>query len=262
MSTSPPAGHDHLTSEFDLSSLDLGQLVGRKVTIFSQQYPGRALTARVVQTAGDKVALEPVAGNTLLDNLVSNQKVVMQFMYKREEVSTSAVFRRTDGGRSTVMVGKTAKPLRRRRFVRAKSCRPINLAVLPTGSFQKHKLPYLRWLQTDLVDFASGGALFDINSVMHDGTYLLVNVELESYAFPPLLIGSVRHCLPLETGHFHVGLEFIVAEQRNKHFSKPLLENLPPSAFAYSYLHRKSLNGHISAWMQQNPKHSNQGYFK
>lgn len=262
MSTSPPAGHDHPTSEFDRSCLDLGQLVGRKVTIFSRQFPGRPLTARVVQTAGGKVALERVAGDTHLDNLVSNQTVVMQFMYKQEEVATSAVFKRTDGGRTTVMVGQTAKPLRRRRFVRVKSRRPINLAVLPTVSFQKRKLPHLRWLQTDLVDFASGGALFDINSVMHDGTYLLVNVELESYAFPPLLIGNVRHCLPLEAGHFRVGLEFIVAEQRTKHFSRPLLENLPPSAFAYSYLHRKSLNSHISAWMQQNPQNRNQGYFK
>lgn len=262
MRTSQTAGHDNPTSEFDCSSLDLGQLVGRKVTIFSRQYPGRPLTARVVQTAGDKLALERVAGNALLDNLVSNQKVVMQFMYKQEEVATTAVFRRTNGGRSTVMVGSTATPLRRRRFVRVKSHRPVNLAVLPTGSFQKHKLPYLRWLQTDLVDFASGGVLFDINSVMHDGTYLFVNVELESQTFPPLLIGSVRHCLPLEAGHFRVGLEFIVAEQRNKHFSKPLLKNLPPSAFEYSYLHRKSLNGHISAWMQQNPQNSNQGYFK
>lgn len=262
MSTTLPTSHDHSTVEFDRSYLDLGQLVGRKVTIYSRQYPGRPLEARVVQTSGDKVALERVSGTTLLDNLVSNQKVIMQFVYKQEEVAAPAVFKRTDGGRTVVMVGQTVKPLRRRRFVRAKSRQPINLAVLPTGSFQKHKLPYLRWLQTSLVDFASGGTLFDINSFLPDSTYLLVNVELESHAFPPLLIGSVRHCLPLEAGHFRVGLEFIVAEQRNKHFSKPLLNNLPPSAFEYSYLHRKSLDGHISAWMQQNPQKGNQGYFK
>jgi hypothetical protein len=262
VSVAPSAGHNHPASEFDRSCLDLGQLVGRKVTIFSRQYPGRPLKARVVQTAGDKVALERVPESTLLDNLVSNQKVVMQFIYKQEEVAMPAVFKRTDGGRTTVIVGQTVKPLRRRRFVRVKSRRPINLAVLPTGSFQKHKLSYLRWLRTDLVDFASGGVLFDINSVLHDSTYLLVNVELESHDFPPLLIGSVRHCHPLDAGHFRVGLEFIVSEQRNKHFSKPFLDNLPPSAFHYSYLHRKSLNGHISAWMQKNPQNIDQGYFK
>lgn len=262
MTSLPPVVDDHPTPEFDRSYLDLGQLVGRKITIFSRQYPGRPLTARVVQAAGDRIALERVSSDTLLENLVSNQEVVLQFLYKKEEVAMSAVFKRTDGGRTTVMVGQTATPLRRRRFVRVKSRRPINLAVLPTGSFQKHKLSYLRWLQTDLVDFASGGALFDINSFLHDSTYLLVNVDLESHAFPPLLIGSVRHCHPLDAGYFRVGLEFIVAEQRTKHFSKRLLDNLPPSAFAYSYLHRKSLNGQISAWMQQNPQNKDQGNFK
>ncbi len=262
MSTAPSSSHDHSASEFDRSFLDLGQLVGRNVTIFSRQYPGRPLKARVVQAAVDKVALERVSGNTLLDNLVSNQEVVMQFVYKQEEVATSASFIRTDGGRSTVIVGQTVKPLKRRRFVRVNSRRPINLAVLPTGSFQRHKLPHLRWLQSNLVDFASGGTLFNINSLLPDSTYLLVNIEFESHDFPPLLIGNVRHCQPLEAGHFRVGVEFIVAEQRNKHFSKPLLDNLPPSALSYSYLHRKSLNGHITAWMQQNPQNSDQEYFK
>lgn len=262
MNSTPLAVNGHQSAEFDRSNLDLGQLVGRKVTIFSRQYPGRPLTARVVQTIGDKVALERVSEQTLLDNLVSNQDVVIQFVYKKEEVAMSAVFKKTDGGRTTVIVGQTAVPLRRRRFVRVKSSRPINLAVLPTGGFRKLKLPHLRWVRTDLVDFASGGALFDINSVLHESTYLLINVELESHTFPPLLVGSVRHCHPLEAGHFRVGLEFIVAEQRTKHFTKPLLDNLPPSAFAYSYLHRKSLNGQISAWMQQNPQNIDQGYFR
>ncbi|MDH3891274.1 MAG: hypothetical protein OEV49_09340 [candidate division Zixibacteria bacterium] len=262
MNPSTPSGHGHAAAEFDRSHLDLGQLVGRKVSIFSRQYPGRPLPARVVQAVGDKVALEPIPGNVLLGNLVSGQGVVMQFMYKQEEVATPAVFKRTNGGRSTVLVGQTVKPLKRRRFVRARSQQPINLAVLPTGSFLKHKLPHLRWMQTDLVDFASGGALFDINSLLHNSTYLFVNVDIESHSFPPLVIGSVRHCHPQEGGQFRVGLEFIVAEQRSRHFSKPLLDNLPSSAFEYSYLHRKGLNGHITAWMQQNPKNSDQGYFR
>jgi hypothetical protein len=256
------ACHDNPASEFDRSCLDLGYLVGRKVTIFSEQYPGQPLSARVVQATDDRVELERISGNRLLDNLVSNQAIVMQFIYKQEEVATSALFKRTGGGRTTVMVGQNAKPLKRRRFARVNSCRPINLAVLPVGSFRIHKLPYLRWLQTNLVDFSSGGALFDTSSVLHDSTYLLVNVELESYDFPPLLIGSVRHCLSLDAGHCHVGIEFIITEQRNKHFPGALSSNIPRSAFEYSYLHRKSLNSHITAWMHKNPQNSNQGNFE
>lgn len=262
MSTTSSTDHDHPTSEFDRSSLDLGQLVGRKVSLFSKQYPGRPLKARVVQATGGKLALERVLGSSALDSLVSNQEIVMRFIYKKEEVATPAVFKRADGGRTMVIVGETAKPLRRRRFVRVNSRQPINLAVLPTGSFQKHNLPHLRWIQTDLVDFASGGVLFEINSFLPDSTYLLVNLALESHEFPPLIVGGIRHCQPLEAGQFRVGLEFIVAEQRHKHFSKPLLDKLPPSAFDYSYLHRKSLNGHISAWTQKNITVRDQRYFK
>jgi len=248
--------------EFDRSVLDFGQLVGRTVNMFSDQYPGQPLTARVVQTDGEYLALERAGCNRLLDNLVNNQKVVIRFDYKQEPVCIAALLKRTQGGKINVVMGPTVKPLVRRRFVRAPSCGPINLAVLPAGRFQRQKLPHLRWVQTDLVDFSSGGALFDVNSHLQDSTYLFVNVTLESYSFPPLVMGAVRHCHQQDPGHFHVGLEFIVGEQREKHFAGPLLRDLPLSAFDYSSVERRDLNHHITAWMQQNNTNRDERFFK
>ena len=70
MSTTRAAGAPNdRAGEFDRSVLDLGQLVGHSVSIYSDQYPGRPLTARVVQTDGEYLALERASSNTLLDNI-------------------------------------------------------------------------------------------------------------------------------------------------------------------------------------------------
>jgi hypothetical protein len=247
---------------FDRSELDFGQLVGRPVTLYSEQHPGQPLTARVGQTDGEYLALERTGGDRLLENLVNNQRVVVRFEYKQEPVCLAAVLKRRQGGRITVVMGSKVQPLVRRRFVRAPSREPINLAVLPAGRFERRKLPRLRWVQTELVDLSSGGALFDVNSYLQDSTYLFVNVTLDSYSFPPLVMGAVRHCHQRDPGHFHVGLEFIVAEQRSKHFGGPLLQDLPSSAFDYNNTERSDLNDHIEAWMQENKNNCDERFFK
>ncbi len=263
MSTTRVAGTPNdRAGEFDRSVFDLGQLVGRSVSIYSDQYPGRPLAARVVQTDGEYLALERAGINTILDNLVSNQDVTVRFEYKQEQVCTTALLKRRNGGKITVTMGRTVKPLKRRRFVRVPSRQTINLAVLPAGRFQRKKLPHLRWIQTDLVDFSGGGVLFDINNFLLNSTYLFTNIELESHSFPPLVIGAVRHCTQREAGHFHVGLEFIVNEQRSKHFPQPVLQDLPPSALDYSYLKRKIVDGYISAWTQQNNHNRDERHFR
>lgn len=247
---------------FDRNELDFGQLVGRYVTIFSDQYPGQPLKARVVQTDGAYLALERAGADRLLDNLVNNQMIVVRFDYKQEQVCLSAQLRKRHGGKINVVMGDSVTPLVRRRFVRAPSRGTINLAVLPAGRFQRSKLPRLRWIQTELVDFSSGGALFDVNSYLQDSTYLFVNIGLESHPFPPLVMGAVRHCHQHDPGHFHVGLEFVVKEQCKRHFPQPLLNDLPPSAFDYGNVERKELDDYISAWMQEHENAPEERFFK
>ncbi len=262
MSQTAPTISKSSSPGIDRSSLDLGRLVGRRVLIYSMQYPGRPLIARVVQSEDGKMFLERTANNADLDNLVTNQKVTVKFEYKQQEVSTSALFKRTDGGHATIVLGQTVQPLKRRRFMRVPCQQPINLAVLPATGFRKSKIKQLRWIQTNLADFASGGVLLNINNCLQETTYLFVSLKLQSCDFPKLLLGKVRHCHQVDSGQFRVGLEFIISENKRDHFSRSLLENLPPSALEYSYLHRKSLNGHVSAWMLRNSQKKEQGYFK
>ncbi len=239
------------TATFDTSHLDLSALVGRGVVLFTEQFPGKPLVSRVIEAAGQNISIDRSGGQRLIDNLVHNQSVVVQFDYRGERVSIGAQLKRTGGGKCSVALADHAQPLSQRRFVRVDLIKPAKMALMPTVGFDIRKISRLRWFETDTVDLSSGGAMIDLSSRLDNQCFLLMNVELEGCSIPPLLIGQVRYSNEVERGHFHTGVEFIVDRLLERHFGPVVYRNLPAVVFEMTAA-RRSLHKN-----DQNHRHSN-----
>ena len=231
--------------------LDLAELVGRIVTIFSEQFPGQPLKSRVMAARDESLSLDRSGTDGRIDTLVSNQSVVVQFEYHGQTVSVQARLKRRQGGQCHAVLGDAVVPLSKRQFRRMDLRCRVRLATLPTAVLQPRKLSQLRWFETDTINLSSGGTMVIMNSHLEPGIYVVINIDLGHLGFPLLLAGCVRHCFQRAEGEFCVGIEFIVQEKREDHFSSSSLRQLPNNLFSYSAVDRRNLNREIVAWMQE-----------
>jgi len=239
----------------DASRFDFSLLVGHELTLFSEQFPGKPLKSKVILASDGELSIDRSGGCSLIDSLVSNQQVTMRVTYKGQQINVPATLKRSDGGKCRVIIGNKVVPLSRRRFTRVFLSRPVKLAVIPVSTFNRNKLARLRWLETVTVNISGGGVLIDFSSCLEKPTYLFLNIDLAEFPLPPLVLGQVLYSLPRDNGHFLVGLEFIVREEREKRFSLTTLKQLPQVVFEYGKQERIELNNKITAWMQDNRQH-------
>lgn len=239
----------------DASRFDFSLLVGHELTLFSEQFPGKPLKGKVILVSNGELSIDRSGGSDLIDNLVSNQKVIMRMAYKGQQISVPATLKRSNGGKCRIIIGNTVVPLSRRRFTRVFLSRPVKLAVMPVPSFRRSKLARLRWVETVTINISGGGALIDSSSYLENPTCLFLNIDLGQFSFPPLVLGQVMYSLPRDAGHFQVGLEFIVKEMRDNRFPLPILKQLPRVVFEYGEQERSQLDNKITAWMQNNRQH-------
>jgi hypothetical protein len=235
----------------DAACFDFSQLVGRDVTLFSDQFPGKPLKSRVVLASDREISVDRGTSAGFLDSLVSNQKIIIRMDYRGQPLSVPAVLRRTEGGRCRILLGRTVVPLSRRRFTRISLACPVKLAVVPVSTFSREKLSRLRWLETVTVNFSSAGSLIDFSSCLSRPTYLFLHIDMHQFSFPSLVLAQVLYSLSRDSGSFHIGVEFITREVQEKHFSAPTLRQLPPVVFGYGEKDREQLNEHILAWKQE-----------
>ena len=250
--TSGQAQKDLKPSAIDASCFDFSLLVGREVTLFSSQFPGKPLKSRVVLANNQEISLDRSGGSSLIDNLVSNQKITVRMGYKGQQLTIPATLKRGDGGKCRIVLGKKVVPLSRRRFTRAVITRPVKLAAVPISTFHRNKLGRLRWMETVTVDISGGGALIDFSNSLVSPTYLFLHIELEEVFFPSLVLGHVLYSLPRDKSNYHIGLEFIIREDREKHFPPSTLKQLPMVVFEFGKNERIELNKRIFAWKQNN----------
>jgi hypothetical protein len=236
---------------FDGGLLDLSGLVGHEISLFAEQIPGRELHGRVVSVHERQIHLDSQNRRSELDNLVSNQRVVIKFRYKGETVSVRAVLRRSTGGRCYFVMEEKVMPLSQRRHTRVPVVKPVRLAPFPITTFVKKTLAHLRWIETETVNFSSGGALIEIPSRLEREVYLLLNIDLPSDLFPSLILGQVRHSFPSDTGRFNTGIEFVVKETARRIIPSLTAKELPAPVLQYSVHDRERLNKQIQAWMPE-----------
>jgi hypothetical protein len=229
----------------DSTRFDFSLLVGHTLTLFSQQFPGKPLRSRVILANDREIVIDRSGSMGLIDSLVNNQKVILRVEYKGQHVAVPAMLKRSAGGTSKMILGEKVLPLKRRRFVRLAMARPVKLAVVPPVTFDPKKLARLRWIETVTINVSPGGTLIDFSSCLESSTYLLMNMALEEFSFPTLVLGQVRYTLPAEIGHFQVGVEFIVREMGQGRFPRLTLKRLPSAVLEYSESKRNELNNRL-----------------
>ncbi|HPI33019.1 MAG TPA: hypothetical protein PLR32_06855, partial [candidate division Zixibacteria bacterium] len=80
--TAREAAGDQALDALEIERFDLSTLVGRKVTLYAEQFPGKPLTSRVTVAAGKAITIDRSGHAGLIANLVNNQRVVLQIVYK------------------------------------------------------------------------------------------------------------------------------------------------------------------------------------
>lgn len=229
------------------NALDLSGLVGREISVYSEQFPGKELKVRVVSVNGRQLHVESMR-QSVIENLVIKQTVILQFSYKGESISVRAMLYRSVGGRSYFELEEKAVPLSQRKHRRIAFSTPVRLAPFPINTFARRNLARLRWMATETTNFSSGGVMLEIPSYLEHGVYLLMNIALKSAVFPQLILGRVRHCHPTDNNRFRVGVEFLVKEAVNQVVPLTTARELPPVVMSYSVLDRERLNRLLQAW--------------
>ena len=236
--------------EVEIERFDFSTLVGRKITLYAEQFPGKPLESRVTVANGNVLSIDRGGGNGLVDNLISNQKVILQVEYKGEPVAIRAQLKRTDGGHCRISLGEKVKPLLRRRFRRIPIACPVRLATLRVQTFTRNSLAHLRWIETESINLSGGGALITLSSVLEPPTYLFVNVGWPELGYPSLILGQVRHSLTIETGRWHVGIQFIPREFRREHLPFTTIRQMPSAVFAFDESEQKNIERTLVSWIE------------
>lgn len=246
-----PTSNNRSTKDvIDCLQVELSSLVGRDIILFSEQFQGKPLTSKVILANERTVSIDRSGGAGLIDNLIDNQKVVVQFDQKGQRVSVNGRLKRSRGGRCSVILEKEAVPLSRRRFFRCEIPRLVKYAVIPVVTFNPQKVSRLRWIETDSRNFSSGGILISRPSHLGNDSYLLLNIEAKDFGFPALIIGQVRYCYPVDNSNFHVGIEYIINEQKERHFPLSTIKQLPPAVFEYTAARRSKVDKKLVIKMQ------------
>jgi len=234
--------------------LDLSRLVGRTIHVYSNQVPGKAMATKVLSYTARELLVSSAGGDGMIENLVSKQKVILQFPYKGQTISVRASLKRSQGGRCYFVMGDEVVPLSQRRFHRIRRICAVNLAPVPAASFGTFDVSRLRWMRTDTVNFSSGGVMLNMSSFIPEGTYMLLHVELpDTDLLPDLVLAQVRHCFQAELALYKVGVEFLVREACEKQLPAGKRRLLPSTALSYSAQAREQLNNDVRAWMQNAP---------
>jgi hypothetical protein len=242
------AGHRY---DFEADRLDASMLVGHQITLFTQQLPGKPIYSKVLSVSDGQVLIEGGARFDIIQNLVSNQPVVVQFNYRGERLAVKSLLRRSTGGRCYLKLSSRITPLSQRRFRRWDMIRTARLATYPLLSFQHRQLDKLRWMETSTLNVSSGGALVAVPSVLEPEVFLLINMEMTELNFPQLVLGQVKHCVQLQDLQFHAGVEFVVRERARQLGAATRQQQLPPSLFAYTSTDRERLNRDL-AYLNRN----------
>jgi len=242
--------NDVFDEGIDAELIDLASLVGRDVIIFSEQFPGIPLSSRVVLANSSTLLIDRSKNVDRFDLLLNNQQVLLQFGYRGEQVSITAVLKRKPNGSCSLLLGTKVLPLTSRKYRRYMVSRSARLAVLQIMASKVRELNQLRWMETLTTNLSCGGLMLDMNCMFRNDTPLLINIEAQEFCIPKLLVAQVRHYHQAGNGHFKIGIEFLMKEEGQVCLKGSALSGLPSSVFEYDSHLRNEIDRKLLAWMQ------------
>ncbi len=239
------------TGVISSEQLDLSSLVGRNITIFSEQFPGNSLQSRVVMVNDNRLSIDRGKNHGKIDELINNQNIITQFDYKGEKISVSAVLKRTTSGKCTIILGDNVVPLTRRKFKRFIYSDSAKFAVIASNITSPSFTSRLKWRDSKIVNISCGGALLEASNLFMENTLLFINLPLKDLSLPHLIIVQVRYCYEWKANKFRIGVKFIINEEKMNHFDKKAINCLPPAVLEYSKILQKEVNDNLQAKLME-----------
>ena len=68
--------------DIETNQIDLSSLVGREITIFTDQFQGKPLRTKVIMVTGGVLSVDRGGGSGMIDCLISNQKAIVKPIFE------------------------------------------------------------------------------------------------------------------------------------------------------------------------------------
>ncbi|RKX21767.1 MAG: hypothetical protein DRP51_03660 [Candidatus Zixiibacteriota bacterium] len=218
----------------DRAKIDCSVLVGKRIKINAEQFPGQVLTTRIMSTGGNNLVLDKSGSDGKISQLIQKQNANVQFEYKGQAIAFTSTIVITDGGRVLIPMAESLNPMVRRKFVRFDMEKTIRLTYFDERNIKTTRLNKLKWFETTIANIGGGGILAFMPSMLADDNFILMNMNMDNLEFPPLILGRVCHSHRNNKKKIVTGIEFITREISGKIIPSSLIRNLPEAIFQFN----------------------------
>jgi len=221
------------TAIINSANIDYSILVGKRITIITEQFPGKKLSSRILSTSNHSLVLDKSGSEGKINQLIQKQNVDILFNYKGQEIAFTSSIAASEGGRVLVPIADSISPIVRRKFVRFDTTKAVRLTYFDERNIKSSRLNKLKWFETEICNISGGGALTFMPSLLADDNFILMNLSLDELIFPPLILGRVCHSHRNRENKIVTGVEFITKENAAGMISSSLFRNLPEVIFQF-----------------------------
>ncbi len=229
------------TTMIKSAHIDYSILVGKKITIITEQFPGQVLTSRIMSNSNNNLVLDKSGSEGKINQLIPKQNVEMQFKYKGQDIAFTSSIIISESGRILVPIVASMSPTVRRKFIRFEMEKAVRLTYFDERNIKSARLNKLKWFETTISNIGGGGALAFMPSMLADDNFILMNMILDGLAFPSLVLGRVCHIHRNGQNKIVAGVEFITKENAATMISSSMVRNLPEATFQFDNKMAKEL---------------------
>jgi hypothetical protein len=247
---SVPAAENSRFQAIPVSDLELSEIVGHEITLYTDQYPGQPMKCRTVLAEGERLVLDHGATGKV-SGLVPNQQVRLRVAYRGQDCFLQAVLKHHAGGGYSMILSGHMQPLHNRKFHRVPVVRPVRLAIFPGNLTTSIDLSRRRWLETDTGNVSAGGVAVKLVSQLREQSYLLLSLDIDIESFPALMLGQVRHSSRSSDHGYETGIEFLTPQMIAKHLPRAVVLSMPAPATEYRPEIITSIDNQLCARMHQ-----------
>lgn len=222
------------TAPIKSALIDYSILVGKKIKITTEQFPGQVLISRIMSTSSKNLVLDKSGSEGKINQLIQKQNVNVQFEYKGQKISFTSSIVKSTGGRIIVPIIERLNPMVRRKFVRFDVDKMVRLTYFDERNIKSARLNKLKWFETTIANIGGGGVLTIVPSMLTDDNFVLMNMQMDDLDFPPLILGRVCHSERNDKKKIVTGVEFVTHENSGQIVSSSLIRNLPEAVFQYN----------------------------
>ncbi len=216
------------------AKIDSSILVGKRIKIITEQFPGQALTTRIMSAGDNNLVLDKSGSGGKISQLIQKQNVNVQFEYKGQAIAFTSAIVTSDGGRIMIPMAESLNPMVRRKFVRFDMDKVIRLTYFDERNIKTARLSKLKWFETTIANIGGGGVLAFMPSVLADDNFILMNMDMDNLEFPHLILGRICHSHRNDKNKIVTGIEFITRENGGKIIPSSLIRNLPEAIFHFN----------------------------